>query len=139
MEVAEKPIRIATVYRRNLDETTPSEMSLIRWLRISEALASLGYEVDVIVNTKRGLVRKNTRLRYVPYSMVDWTRYDIVKTLYQSGFESLCYEGADDHPFIISRLASVVGSNDSTEGVYFFNEQRQRLFELQKRINEKSK
>jgi hypothetical protein len=43
LRAARARIRIATVYRRHLyREFKPYEMSLTRWLRISEALANLG-------------------------------------------------------------------------------------------------
>lgn len=140
MRRAGRSIRIATVYEREFyDEFKSYPMDLLRWLRISESLASLGYEVDMIVNTKRGLVRRSPNLRYLPYSMVDWKRYDVIKTLFHKGFESVCLEGEVDHPFIISKLGSVVGNNDATEGVHFFNEERKYLYEMQERINRKSR
>ena len=114
-------------------------MSTTRWFRISESLADLGFKVDMIVNTKSGLVQRTPNLRYVPYSKVDWNSYDIVKTLFHKGFESLHSEGGDNHPFIISKLGSVVGNHDRTEGVHFFGEEREQLFETQKKMNQKSR
>jgi hypothetical protein len=135
-----KYIRIATVYERDYYDAFKSyPMDLLRWLRISESLANLGYEVDVIVNTRRGLIQRNPHLRYVPYSMVDWKRYDVIKTLFHKGFESICSEGEADHPFIISKLGSIVGNNDATEGVHFFDGEREYLYEMQKCINRKSR
>ena len=140
MKAARKNIKIATVYNRDSYEIFKTyPMDQLRWLRISEALAGLGYKVDMIVNTKRGLVERNLNLRYVPYSMFDWKRYSIIKTLFPIGFESILSQGADDHPFIISKLGSVVGNNDSIEGVYFFNEERKSRYEIAKRINQKSR
>jgi hypothetical protein len=134
------PIRIATVYKKDLfEQFVPSDMSLIRWLKISEALADKGFKVDMIVNAKSGLLQKNWNLRYVSYSLVDWSRYDIVKTLFHEGFDSLQSAGGDNHPFIVSKLGSVVGNHDGSEGVHFFNDERKELFETQKQINLKSK
>lgn len=133
-------IRIATVYKRDFyRKFTPCNMDLVRWLRISESLSNLGYKVDMIVNTGQGLTQINPNLRYVPYSMVDWEEYDILKTLFHRGFESLCSEKVEDHPFIISKLGSVVGSNENIEGVHFYNEERKDLYETQEKIDKKSK
>jgi hypothetical protein len=140
MKRAKRNIQIATVYERDsYDEIRTYPMDLLRWLRISESLANLGYKVDMIVNTKHGSVGGNPNLSYVPYSMVDWKRYDVIKTLFHKGFESVFCEGNNDHPFIISKLGSVVGNNDATEGVHFFNEERKYLYEMQKKINQKSR
>jgi hypothetical protein len=114
-------------------------MDQLRWLRISESLANLGYRVDLIVNTKHGLVKRGPNLRCVPYSMVNWKQYSIIKTLFPIGFQSIVCEGADDHPFIISKLGTVVGNNDSIDGVYFFNEERESRYEIAKQINRKSR
>ena len=135
-----KSIRIATLYRKEFfDNFFPADMSLIRWLKISEALAEIGFKVDMIVNAESGLNKKSSNLNFVPYSCFAWQRYDIIKTLFHEGFESLESEGGDNHPFIISKLGSVVGNHDGSEGVHFFNEEREELFETQKKINQKSK
>lgn len=133
-------LRIATVYRRDFFQSfIPCDMATTRWLRISENLAARGFKVDMIVNTNAGLVQRTRNLRFVPYSKVDWNRYDIIKTLFHKGFESLQREGKDDHPFIISKLGSVVGNNDGVEGVHFFGRERDELYETQKKINQKSR
>ena len=133
-------LRIATVYRRDFFQSfLPCDMATTRWLRISENLAARGFKVDMIVNTSAGLVQKTPNLRFVPYSDVDWDRYDIIKTLFHKGFDSLCREGKHDHPFIISKLGSVVGNHDGVEGVHFFGRERDELFEVQKKINQKSR
>jgi hypothetical protein len=75
----------------------------------------------------------------VPYASFDWRQYDIVKTLFHRGYDALCQAGGEDHPFIISKLGSVVGNVDTTEGVYFFNEERASLYETQQRIRAKSR
>lgn len=140
LRAARSKIRIATLYKRVVYyEFKPYEMSLTRWLRVSEALASLGYSVDMIVNDSCGLIHRNRHLRHVPYVMVDWKRYDVVKTLFHRGFDALCHEGGGDHPFIVSKLGSVVGQHDATEGVHFFGQERTYLHGMQRSIAEKSR
>jgi hypothetical protein len=114
-------------------------MAMIRWLKMSEALADLGFPVDMIVNTGNGIVPKRANLRLVPYEAARWHEYDVIKTLFDKGFENLMQSGGGDHPFIISKLGSVVGGDDRTEGVYFFHEVREQLFQVQKKIAERSK
>lgn len=134
-----RSIRIATVYRNSdFENFSASDMSLIRWLRISEAFAERGYEVDMIVNAKAGL-RQRPHLRFVPYDQVDWSRYDLIKTLFHQGFDSLSAAGGDCHPFIISKMGSVIGSVDGTEGVHFFGQEREELFATQQKINTTSR
>lgn len=135
-----RPIRIATLYRREyFSHFSPNDMSTIRWLRISEGLADLGYEVDMIINSSDKTNQKNPNLKFIPYSRFNWRKYDVVKTLFHRGFESLRHMEGEDHPFIISKLGSVVGNHDNTEGVHFFNEEREDLYRIQKQINAKSK
>jgi hypothetical protein len=114
-------------------------MAAIRWFRISEALAELGFHVDMIADTGNGIVPQGPNLRLVPYAYANWEEYDVIKTLFNSGFENLLRFGGGDHPFIISKLGSVVGHDDRTEGVYFFGKTRQELFNTQKMIAEKSR
>ena len=130
-------IRIATVYSKTLLPAT--NMATIRWLKISEALAELGFHVDMIANTGNGIVQKSANLRLVPYGMTRWDEYDVIKTLFDNGFANLMRYGGGDHPFIISKLGSVVGPDDHTEGVYFFGKIREQLFDIQKCIAEKSR
>jgi glycosyltransferase involved in cell wall biosynthesis len=135
-----RDISIATLYTRDFfDRFQASKMDFTRWLRISEALACLGYRVDMIINSGRCPVPRSPLLRYVPYASFDWRQYDIVKTLFHRGFDALCEAGGGDHPFIISKLGSVVGNSDATEGVHFFNEERARLYETQQRIRARSR
>src|SRR5262249_33539705 len=109
--------RIATVYHSNRNDWDPRDMSGIRWLKISEALARLGHEVDIATNesrwqtTSQPLVMSG-RLRRVPLKGLRWRRYDVVKTLFHLGFETLREYGGEGHPFIISKLGSVVGPED---------------------------
>jgi glycosyltransferase involved in cell wall biosynthesis len=133
------PLRIATVYKRDpFRRFAPAKMSTIRWLRISEGLAASGHRVDMIMNGS-GIAHANPNLRSVPFAQVDWNSYDVIKTLFHSGFESLWEEGGGTHPFIISKLGSVVGKHDDTEGVYFFNREREQLYAIQERIHERSR
>ena len=132
-----KPIRIATVYSKKSLPLT--NMAMIRWLKISEAFADLGFRVDMIFNTGNGIVWKGPNLRLVPYGLTNWEEYDVIKTLFNSGFENLLRFGGGDHPFIISKLGSVVGPDDHTAGVYFFGKIREQLFDIQKCIAEKSR
>ena len=133
------PLRIATVYKRDIfHRFAPAKMSTIRWLRMSEGLAASGHQVDMIMNGSP-MAHANPNLRSVPFSKVDWDSYDVIKTLFHSGFQSLWEEGGGGHPFIISKLGSVVGRHDDTEGVYFFNREREQLYTIQERIHERSR
>jgi len=134
--------RIVTVYRPERAKFVPVDMSLVRWLKISEALASAGHEVDIASN-EPGLARwlpvgMGERLRRVPLARVRWDRYDVVKTLFHMGFETLERYGGDRHPFIIAKLGSVVGDHDQS-GVYFYGEERRQLFDVQRRIAVKAR
>ncbi len=133
-------IRIATVYRNQEFQTYEAhDMSLVRWLRISEGLAQAGYSVDMIVNTSNGLVHRSPRLRFVPFTDVNWDHYHAIKTLFHRGFRTLREAGGHIHPFIISKLGSVVGSDDNVEGVYFFAQEREELFDIQLDIAQHSR
>ena len=133
------PLRVATVYKRDVYRRfAPAKMSTIRWLRMSEGLAASGHRVDMIMNGN-SIAHSNPNLRSVPFGQVDWNSYDVIKTLFHSGFESLWEEGGGSHPFIISKLGSVVGKHDDTEGVYFFNHEREHLYSIQERIHDCSR
>ena len=113
-------------------------MSYIRWLKISEGLANCGHQVDIATNEPRWFVRSaplvmGPNLRRVPLRTVRWNSYDVVKTLFHEGFETLERYGGYRHPFIISKLGSVVGPQDM-EGVYFYRERRETLYATQQRI-----
>ncbi|HEY4492957.1 MAG TPA: glycosyltransferase, partial [Acidobacteriota bacterium] len=123
----------------------PVEMSYIRWWKISEALARLGHEVDMATNepdgmfrSKRTAVEMSSHLRRIPLSSVRWKDYDVIKTLFHSGFQTLEERAGLDHSFIISKLGSVVGPVDH-EGIHFFGKVRRRLYSIQKKINLRSK
>jgi len=114
-------------------------MSYIRWLKVSEALARRGHHVDIATNELRWWARRSPfamtqNLRRVPLSAVKWDRYDVVKTLFHIGFDTLEAYGGDKHPFIISKLGSVVASKDM-EGIYFYGKVRKKLYAIQEKIH----
>lgn len=128
-------IRIAVVFRNQpVHAIKAYDMSVIRWLRVSEALSYLGFSVDMVVNDTGGAMWKGAGPRLVSGHHVDWSGYHVVKTLFHSGFDALRGYGGDAHPFIISKLGSVVGSRDGAEGVHFFGSEREELYEMQARI-----
>lgn len=127
-----------TVYTGARRPFVPTDMSYIRWLKMSEALAAQGHAVDIATvepgRWRRWLpVPMGRRLRRVALARVQWDRYDVVKTLFHRGFQTLEEHGGSAHPFIIAKLGSVVGAADAP-GVYFYGETRRRLFETQQRI-----
>lgn len=135
--------RIATVATDERRGTKLVDMSAIRWYEMSRALADLGHEVDIVHGRYKWRLRQpvealGPNLREVPLGRVRWSDYDVVKTLFHRGFESLRRFGGGDHPFIISKLGSVVGASD-LPGIYFYGEQRRNLFETQTRISEASR
>src|ERR1700733_9790494 len=124
-----RPLRIACVYKRSFGrELRLVSMSGLRFNRMGEALARQGHDVDLVTNRFDQPINRASHLREVPFRSVRWESYDVVKTFFHSGMEALIAEGGGDHPFIISKLGSVVGRTD-TEGVYFFGEVREKLFE----------
>ena len=136
--------KIVTVYNRWKKEFLPSDMSYIRWLKISEALSGLGHQVDIATNEnfrwwrKKSPIRMGENLRRVSLSRVRWGDYDVVKTLFNIGFETLEACGGKEHPFIISKLGSVVGPEEM-DGIYFYGKVRERLYSTQQKINQTSK
>ena len=134
------PIRIATVYSdRFFRGFRACDMSLVRWLRISEALAEAGYQVDIIINLEGEFPIQVPNLGRVSYADVDWEDYQVVKTLFHLGFQSLINANAQRHPFIISKLGSVVGEDEETPGVFFHGEEHEELLRIQRRIAESAK
>lgn len=127
--------RIVTVYNRDKADFRPIDMSLIRWLKISEALAGHGHQVDIATNEAalKAPVSMGPNLRRVPLRKVRWPDYDVVKTVFHMGFETLREHGGDEHPFIISKLGSVVAGQDRPD-VFFYGDERQGLYETQLRI-----
>lgn len=135
--------RIATLCTDERRGTRLVDMAAIRWYRMSAELAALGHEVDILHGRYKWRIRQPTRkigprLREVPLRKGRRQRYDVVKTLFHRGFETAERFGLDDHPFVISKLGSVVAPEDR-DGIYFYGRQRERLFETQQRIAERSR
>jgi glycosyltransferase involved in cell wall biosynthesis len=87
------------------------------------------------VATIRGSAKDFARgCRLVPFTGVNWDRYDVIKTLFHRGFDALARAGGDEHPFIICKLGSVVGGHDGVPGVHFLGAERDWLFDVQTRI-----
>lgn len=136
--------KIVTVYNTERDAIrTPRDMAHIRWLKISEALARGGHQVDM-ASAELGLritgtpVEMAPNLRRVALARVNWDEYDVVKTLFHQGFETLERYGGAHHSFLIAKLGSVVGPTDMA-GIYFYGEQRARMFEVQRAIHERAR
>jgi glycosyltransferase involved in cell wall biosynthesis len=135
--------KLVTVYTDAYRDFEPTDMSYIRWLKISEALARRGHQVDIATNESI-LHQKNSpfpmgqNLRRILLPKVRWSDYDVVKTLFHIGFDTLETYGGKDHPFIISKLGSVVGPIDMN-GIYFYGKKREQFFLTQKKINQTSK
>src|SRR5438309_2043451 len=117
-------------------------MGYIRWLKMSEALARLGHEVDIATNEPTwgrmwwhgpSEVRLGPNLRRIPLAQVRWSDYDLVKTLFHEGFATLERFGGLEHRLIVSKLGSVVGPRDMV-GVPFYGRQREKLYAIQERI-----
>jgi len=130
--------RIVTVYSGSLGPARQVEMGFIRWYRMSAALAALGHTVDIASGELRRRLFRTVEtiapnLRIVPIPRVRWRDYDVVKTLFHRGFETLERYGGADHPFIIAKLGSVVGPTEM-EGVFFYGKQREEMFRIQERI-----
>ena len=134
--------RIVSVYTPARSRFAPVDMSFVRWWKIAEALAERGHQVDLASNEPirwwRRFVAMGLRLRRVPLARVRWSDYDVVKTEFHMGFTTLEQYGGADHPFIISKLGSLVDSRDR-EGVYFYGAEREKLFRIQERIDARSR
>jgi len=76
-------------------------------------------------------------LRRVRVCDVRWSDYEAVKTLFHLGFQTLETYGGTSHPFIISKLGSVVAREDR-DGIYFYGPNRENLYAIQERINRTS-
>src|SRR6476660_9452027 len=97
--------RIVTVYTASRKPWDLRDMSRIRWQKISEALARQGHYVDIATNEPhweqdRTPVAMAPRLRRTPLAAVDWRLYDVIKTLFHGGFETLQSYGGTSHPCI---------------------------------------
>lgn len=130
--------RIVTVFSPSRRPIKLIEMSFIRWVKISEALARLGHEVHFATDaiswwpSRDGLNLKDG-VRIVPLKNIRWADYDVVKTLFHDGFTTLAERGGATHPFIIAKLGSVVGPEDMP-GIYFYGKRRERLYYTQRAI-----
>jgi glycosyltransferase involved in cell wall biosynthesis len=119
-------------------------MGYIRWLQMSAALARHGHEVDIATaeegwhDADSSTIPIARNLRRVRLDRVRWNEYDVIKTLFHVGFETLERHGGARHPFIVSKLGSVVGPADMP-GIYFYGERRARLFDVQIRISRTSR
>jgi hypothetical protein len=132
-------LRIACVYRRDRGpQYSLSTMAGIRFFRMAEALARRGHEVDIVLNRHMRPEMLGPRLREIPFTLARWEHYHVVKTFFHHGFESLLAEGGGDHPFIISKLGSVVG-HEETEGVHFHGPVREKLYATQTEIARRAK
>jgi glycosyltransferase involved in cell wall biosynthesis len=139
--------KIVTVYADWKRDFMPSDMSYIRWLKISQALAERGHQVDIATNERefsrlwwprKSEIPMLPKLRRLPLAGVRWSEYDVVKTLFGWGFETLEAYGGASHPFIISKLGSVVGPTDM-DGIYFYGDVQKKMYSTQQRINRISK
>ncbi len=137
--------KILTIYNPGRREFILRDMSYIRWLKISEALARLGHHVDIATNEPRwrrwwnnAPIQMNPNLRRIGLTQINWDDYDVVKTLFHKGFETLLHHGGNDHPLVISKLGSVVDSTDR-DGIYFYGKRREQLFAVQEKINASSR
>jgi len=158
-------LRIVTVYQpaarppdRAQGDLVSLNMGYIRWLRMSEELARLGHQVDVAVADElvhaRGAPRdRESRgdpawprpvgylappLGRVSLTRVRWRDYDVVKTDYHKGFETLEQFGGADHPCIIAHLGSTVSPEDRP-GIPFYGDIRAQLFTTQLRIHQRAR
>ncbi len=130
--------RIVTVFSPSRRPLRLVEMSIIRWVKISEALARRGHEVHFASDAVswwpvRDRVVLRNGVRRVPLRGIRWRDYNVVKTLFHDGFTTLAERGGADHPFIIAKLGSVVGPEDMP-GIYFYGRVRERLFDAQRAI-----
>jgi hypothetical protein len=129
--------RILTIYSPRLLPTSLVDMADIRWHRISAALAARGHTVHLASAELHrrfvGNLVSPSGLTTIPITRVRWEDYDVVKTLFHLGFETFEYYGGTGHPFVISKLGSVVGPTDM-EGIYFYGRSRDLMFDTQRRI-----
>jgi hypothetical protein len=135
----DRPLKIACVHtKRRLAGSVVGSMDLIRFLRMSEALARRGHEVHLVVNGAPAGLPLGHGVREVSAAHVRWDEYDVVKASLHGGFAALADWGGEDHPFILTSLGSVVGSTE-TAGVYFYGDVRDSLWRIQQRVAVKSR
>lgn len=132
-------VRILTVYSAlPIKKLGFFTMDTVRWLKVSEALARQGFSVDMLAGGIKRRKEISCGVNMIPFSDVKFNEYHIVKTLFHEGFETLMRLKGDRHPFIISKLGSVVAGR-KTCGVYFDSVTRRYLFSIQKRISRASR
>lgn len=135
--------RIATICTDERGGTRQVDMGAIRWYRMSAELAGLGHDVELLHGRYKWYPVQPVRelapgFREVPLGRANPRDYDVVLTLFHRGFETAERFGFGDHPFIISKLGSVVADRDRP-GIYFYGELRANLFETQRRIAGRSR
>lgn len=140
VSLAARPrLRIACVYQRSrMPEFVVGTMAGIRFVRMAEALARRGHEVDIVTNRLPEVRMVAPHLREIPLRLTRWENYHVVKTFFHRGFETLLATGGGEHPFIISKLGSVVG-REQTPGVHFYGAVREQLYAVQSEIARRSK
>jgi glycosyltransferase involved in cell wall biosynthesis len=121
-----------------MSEFVISTMAGIRFVRMAEALARRGHDVDLVTNRLPEARVIAPHLREIPFKFARWENYHAVKTFFHRGFETLVEAGGGDHPFIISKLGSVVG-REQTPGVHFYGAVREKLYATQLEIAKRSK
>jgi hypothetical protein len=137
--------RIVTVYRSSprvadLEQNgfVVDNMGYLRWFKIAEALTRRGHHVELAVPDEAASWVNSFHLPQVPLSRVHWHDYDVVKTEFHRGFETLERFGGFDHPFIISKLGSVVAPEDRP-GIFFYGRIREHLYQIQERLHRRSR
>lgn len=132
--------RIVLVYnteRRGVGR--PVDMARIQLLESAQALARRGYAVDLASAELTLLARARARpsapgVRRVSLARLRWDDYDIVETNFHQGWETLERYGGAAHPFVVAKLGSVVANRDMP-GIYFFGDERERMFRTQQAIH----
>ena len=114
-------------------------MNNIMWVRLSQAIAALGFEVDLVTDARRDLPLGPPGFRCVSFHRARWSGYDVAVTLRQAGYQTLAREAGRALPPVISVLTSVVGRTDDVPGVHFFGEPRRLLYEAQQQIQAASR
>ena len=140
-------MRIATVYqpRRFYPFTirgrkfSRHSMDNIVWVRLSQAIAALGFDVDLVTDARRDLPLGPSGFRCVAFPRAGWSGYDAAFTFVPAGYQTLAQELDPSQLPVLSILGSVVGRTDDTSGVYFFGEPRRRLYEIQQQVQANSK
>lgn len=134
--------RIVMVYNtERVGVSTPVDMARIQLLESARALARMGHTVD-IASAELGLLLGARHIcngvRGVALSRVRWSDYDVVETNFHQGWETLARYGGASHPFIIAKLGSVVDNVDKP-GIYFYGQDRERMFRTQRDIHERAR